>query len=152
MSCTLSKKHKIKNLQRPKILIMKYVMLFVYMLSFFELKAAQKYFMMDEKSPQYQLTSVQLKNNSDQPIALYNLMYEKSNLILFSLLPQNGKELWQEIDFEKIKNQLVDFSQLKSLFSEGYQIYLNSGSYNSEHIKRQDITLLINKGGEILCR
>lgn len=123
-------------------------MLFVCMLSFFELKAAQKYFMLDEKSPQYQLARVQLKSSNDQPIALYNLMYEKSNLILFSLLPVNGKELWQEIDFEKVKNQLIDFTQLKSLFSEGYQIYLNSGSYNSEHIKRQDITLLINKGGK----
>ncbi|WAC41203.1 hypothetical protein [Pedobacter sp. SL55] len=108
---------------------------------------SQKYFILDENSNSYQFHTIKLSNKGKQ-IELYNLLYDQSNLILFSVLPVKGDMMWSEIEVSKIKGQIIDFPVLKQIFSEAFNSYQKSNFYDCDFIKRQDISLVINKNGK----
>ncbi|RQO71657.1 hypothetical protein DBR43_10420 [Pedobacter sp. KBW06] len=114
------------------------------------LLAHDKYFVLDLDSKDYKVVDISLHANKAYgksiDIELYNLRYDKNTLILFSILPTVSKENWSAVNVKDLKAQIIDFRQLKLLFEDGFKMFLNSSGYDSDHLKRQDIILIIKKG------
>lgn len=113
--------------------------------------AGIKYFVLDSGQPGYKVTLVRLNGKQlygiDSPVELYNLQYDKDHLILFSVLPVKSVG-WKEI--KHLPEGILDFKSLSNTFKESLDIYINSKGRNFNHLKRDNIKLILNKEGKML--
>lgn len=113
-------------------------------------KQSQQYFLIDLKSTDYTVDVVELNSKAlygiDLKVELYNVHYDENKLVLFSILPVQSKESWSEIKIESINP--VHLTDLKKIHENGFQTYKQSGSQNSDLLKRNDIQLIIKKNGK----
>ncbi|UZJ63994.1 hypothetical protein OKW96_16500 [Sphingobacterium sp. KU25419] len=109
--------------------------------------ANTKYFIIEEDTEDYHLTTYDLSTKSlygiDRKVSLYNLILknrtwtndhteylsekkDNSSLILFSVLPDLNSNIdWVEVSLDTIKGQIVLYSQLKTLFYENTVSFMN---------------------------
>lgn len=113
---------------------------------------ATRCFLLDLESTVYDVSVINLNTtkvyNKNLEITLYNLKYDQNSLILFSVLPTKNRQSWRKIEFQGFQSQLMTVNELKETLQAGFEIYKNSGGYNDEHIKREDIRLIIKKNNK----
>ncbi|UZJ63699.1 hypothetical protein OKW96_14805 [Sphingobacterium sp. KU25419] len=126
------------------------------------LSAKVKYFIIEEDTEHYHLTTYDLSTKSlygiDRKISLYNLILknrtwtndhkehlsekkDNSNLILFSVLPDLKSNVdWIEVSLDTIQGQMVIYSHLKKLFHENTVSFMNE---KNKHVT--NILIVINQ-------
>ncbi|WP_316820513.1 hypothetical protein [Pedobacter gandavensis] len=108
-----------------------------------------KYFVLEVNSKDYKTVHVKLNGDKiygiNLEIELYNLKYKQQSLILFSVLSSRSKPSWKPIRLHEITPNLIDFDSLKALLERRFSAYNNSGGYDTDQIKTQDIKLIIKR-------
>lgn len=113
-----------------------------------------KYFILEVNNKQYKTVKIKLNGEKvyeiNTEIELYNLKYEQQSLILFSILPTKSKPNWKPVSLPELMPNVIDFDSLKDILETRFKAYNNSGGYDTDQIKTQDIKLIIKRNDQYL--
>ena len=113
----------------------------IIILLLFQYSFSQKYILLDSLTARYdtkKYTFSTLPYGSENTIELYNVFF-KDYLLLISVLPDYERDIWQEISFKSIQNNIlstkdlfkIDFGYVRAVKKEGNK-YFASEFCNAE--------------------